>query len=108
MAPASKTPSFTISATPKKTVTAEIVGVSYQVKAPKTALLLAISKHSADKKAEAGAVSRDFETILKLMFGPVWVDVQARMEDPEDDLDLDHIFEAVEQLTEEKTGNPTS
>lgn len=102
------TPAFVIRATPKKKVLATIVGVDYEVKAPKTALLLAISKHAADKKAEAGAVSRDFDTILKLMFGDVWEEVAARLEDAEDEIDLDEIFEAVEKLTEEQTGDPTS
>lgn len=101
-------PIIRISATPKKSVPVDLLGVTYQIKPPKTSLLLAISKHSSKESNDPGAISRDFETIIKLMFGKNAPAIQARLEDPDDDLDLDHIFEAVEAVTESGTGNPTS
>jgi hypothetical protein len=98
---------FRVSAKPKKPVTAEIVGEVYTVKAPKSSLLLAISRHSSAKDSDANSINRDLETILKLMFGKEWVKVQERLDDPEDELDIDHIFESIENLTEAATGNPT-
>jgi hypothetical protein len=106
-------PVIHISATPKKPVGVDLLGTVYQVKTPKTALLLAISRHSGKKgdksSGDAEKMGRDFDTIIQLMFGAkVAPQIQERLEDPEDDLDLDHIFEIIDKLTEEATGNPTS
>ena len=104
-------PIIRISAKPKKSVPVELLGTEYLVKPPKSSLLLAISAHADKKSGEAGALSNDFDNILKLMFSPKKGQLEAireRLGDPEDDLDLDHIFETVEAITEEKTGNPSS
>ena len=105
---ASSSPAIRISAKPKKPVSVNLVGVDYMIKPPKTALLLAISRHSAKENNDPGAISRDFDVILKLMFGKQAEAVQKRLDDPDDELDFDHIFEAVEAVTEDGTGNPTS
>jgi hypothetical protein len=98
-----------ITATPKKRVPVDLLGVEYMIKPPKTALLLSISSHGAGSDTEPGAVNRDFQTILKLMFTKEdVVDIQERLNDPDDDLDLDHIFETVEAIAEEAAGgDPT-
>ena len=98
-----------ITATPKKRVAVELLGEVYEVKPPKTALLLAISNHSGKKDSNAEDINRDFQTILKLMFTPKDLErVQERLNSGDDELDLDHIFEVVEAITEDATGDPTS
>lgn len=98
-----------ITATPKKRVSVELLGIDYMIKPPKSSLLLAISSHAGSDDTDANGVSEDFANILKLMFTPADLPkVQARLNSPDDELDLDHIFETVEKLTEAATGNPTS
>lgn len=103
-------PAIRITAQPKKSVQVELLGKVYSIKPPKSAMLLAIGSH-IDKTDNVGALNTDFENILKLMFTNKkgqFEEIKARLADPADDLDLDHIFEVVEALVEEKTGNPTS
>lgn len=102
-------PAIRISAKPKKPVLVELLGINYQIKTPKSALLLAISSHADAKDGEVGAINRDFQTILKLMFTAKDLPlIQARLNSAEDDLDIDHIFDAVEAITEETNSDPTS
>lgn len=100
-----------ISAKPKKALPVDLIGITYSIKPPKTSLLLAISDHAEKKGETPGALSRDFDTILKLMFSPKkgqYEEIKARLGSADDELDLEHIFESVEAVTEAQTGNPTS
>jgi len=111
MATNSQAPAINISAKPTKPVAVTLLGKNYMIKKPKTALLLAISSHSDKSGTDPGAVNRDFDTILKLMFSNKkgqLEEIQARLSADDDDLDLDHIFEAVEAVSEAVSGNPTS
>jgi len=103
-------PIIHISSTPKKAVPVDLLGTTYSIKPPKSSLLLAISNHSAKagKEQDAEGLIRDFDNILKLMFGKNFQVIKERLGDPTDELDLDHIFEAVEAVTEDKADNPTS
>ena len=106
----SPTPAIHITSTPKKALLVDLLGTEYMIKPPKSSLLLAISAH-AESTDKPGALSNDFDNILKLMFSVKkgqFDEIKERLGDPEDELDLDHIFEAVEAVTEGQTKNPTS
>lgn len=107
---AASAPAISISATPKKPIAVDVLGTTYMVKPPKSSLLMAIAKHSSSDaaKRDPQALQRDLDTIVTIMFGKSADAIQKRLADPEDDLDIDHIFEVAEAVTEEATGDPTS
>lgn len=104
-----------INASPSKLYDVELVGVEYKVRAPKMAVLATVAKTIGGSKGKKGkqgegAVNtlRHLEDLVKIMFKADASAVLKRLEDPEDDLDYQHIMDTAEALIEAATGNPTS
>jgi hypothetical protein len=96
-----------VNLTPKKPVDLELGDETYVVKPPKMSVILAIAQHS-ESTEEPGAIARDFDNIIATMFGKNATRIRERLADPEDELDYDHIFEAIEGIAEDDAGDPTS
>ena len=108
-------------------LTVNLVGVHYQVFVPKTASALDLartvrdyeSKKKNDKRTQK---ARTDEALTMMGALDRWIesafteddaaDIQARLKDPREELDYDHISVLMEKVTtyatEEETGNPTT
>lgn len=103
-----------INAKPKEPINLKLVGKEYRVFPPKTiqSLLLAQAGRGSKKDGSDSDPMKMYDEVKKwitMAFGRKEAPkVIARMEDPNDELDLDHIMELMEKLMEQSTGNPTS
>ncbi len=81
-------------------------GKEFLLRKPKTAIVMASTQRGED----TGAFMQDVRNIIKMMFTKADAEVinQRLWEDPDDDLDVGDIFQAVQDVTEAATGNPTS
>lgn len=105
---------LTITAEPRKTLTVDLVGVTYTIRAPKGATALALAKRFGQKSKGKGSSQID-DTLTALRdwsrsaFGVKTSDeVFARLDDPEDDLDISHLSDLMAKVTEATTGDPTT
>jgi hypothetical protein len=102
------TPSITIDAEPKKKVNIKLIGQNYSVNMPKASLAIRITQQarSADQGEKA---FESLNTWMDAAFGARQVAaVRKRLDDPDDDLDLDHIMQLMNALLEAGSGNPTT
>lgn len=98
-----------ISATPRKGIPVMLVGEKYTVRAPKGALGLRMSVAAQKADKDPAAMEKAMGTFIDTLFGKKeGSKVHKRLEDPEDDLDYDHIMDLVTQVMEQVTGNPTT
>lgn len=100
-----------INAEPRKPFNLTLVGEEYMVFPPKTmmSMLLAKASKSSDGGTDVGQFYEGLSHWLTAAFGrKVAPKVIKRLEDPEDDLDIDHIMQLIEKMTEGATGNPTT
>lgn len=101
--------SIKIEATPKAVLDVELVGVHYSVTPPKAALALRLAvaaKQSGED--DPGSVVDTLNAWLLMAMGEEQEKaIQARIEDPKDALDIDHLMMLMEAVIEESSGNPT-
>lgn len=100
-----------INAQPRKPVEVAMVGVEYKVKPPKMSVLAIVAKAAAAQEGPAGdsmKVLDHIENLVKLMFKAQATGVMKRLDDPDDELDYQHIIETAEAVIEAGTGNPSS
>lgn len=123
-----------IDADPRSYIDVRLVGVDYRVYPPKASFSLEMARNAQDlqRKAErsqskktkkgnpATRTAQDVDTSSALAsvkmledwvdqaFGDQAKDVHARLADPKDALDLPHIGQLIEAVTEEQTGGPTT
>lgn len=97
-----------VESTPRKGIPVNLVGVDYTVRKPKAALglRLAVAGKKADEDPEN--MMKAMDTLVLMVFGKKDAKaVDARLSDPEDDLDFEHLVELVQALG--ATGeNPTT
>jgi len=96
-----------INASPSKTLSVELVGIEYQVRPPKMAVLAVVAK-AAGNKGDGQSTIGHIENLIKIMFKKSAAEVLARLDDPEDELDYQDIMNTAEAVIEANTGNPTS
>lgn len=99
-------PSITISAVPKKKIPVDLIGVRYQVTPPKSSLAIKISQQvrTPDDADDAFTTLGEW---IDIAFGKqAAVKVRNRLEDPDDDLDLEHIMQLMNLLMETEAGAP--
>lgn len=100
-----------IVAKPREKITLSLVGTEYLLTPPKGALGLTLAKN-----AKAAQETGDIETIwaevlnwLSLAVGKKSAAaIQKRLDDAEDDLDIEHVMAVMEQVAEATTESPTS
>lgn len=99
-----------IKASPSKAVDVELVGVTYKVKPPKMAVMAVVAKAASDQGTTDGTskLIAHLEDLVKLMFGKAAASVLARLEDPTDLLDYEHITDVAGEIIEVSSGNPTT
>lgn len=108
---------ITISAEPRKTFTVDLVGKTYTIRAPKGSAAIALaSRANMTSKRGKGGDAAEIEGMLSMLrdwsraaFGvKVAEEVLARLDDPEDDLDFQHLSDLMAKVSEASTGNPTT
>lgn len=114
---------LTIEAEAPKALTANLVGVEYQVRPVKGSIGISLAQDfrgqvGKDGKAAKGGVdpkrieklNKTLNRVIDMMFVSKddRASVHERMKDPDDLLDFQHIFTLMEKLTEHQAGNPTT
>ncbi|UDL16226.1 hypothetical protein SEA_KOZIE_30 [Microbacterium phage Kozie] len=103
--------SITIDAEPREQITVHLVGKPYLLTPPKGALGLQLAERAqaanatGDVKAIWGEV---MDWVTKAVGSKQAADIQARLDDPEDDLDVIHVVTVMEKVVEAVTSNPSS
>lgn len=99
-----------IAADPRETLDIELVGVEYNIKPPKAATAMALmSSIGGDLQNDPEKAMEVIEKWVKVTFGSkTGPKILARLRDPEDDLDISHLGDLMQKVTEVVTGNPTT
>jgi hypothetical protein len=100
-----------VAATPREKITVRLVGHEYVMTMPKGALTLKIAARAreAEEKADPTVMVALFDDWLDAGFGKKQGKaLRARMDDPDDALDIPHIMELIQKVAEVGTPNPTS
>lgn len=97
-----------INASPAKIFDVELVGFEYKVRAPKMSVLAVVASAAGKKGKKGGDSIKHLDDMVKIMFPQDHEAIAARLADPEDALDYQHVMDLAEQLIEAATGNPTS
>lgn len=100
---------LSIAAQPKKKWPVELIGVKYEVNVPKKALAMALMMRVKQAGNDPELVSASFDVLITKMFGKEGAPaIHARLEDEDDDLDIDHLMELMGALLEVSAGDPTT
>lgn len=96
-----------IVAQPQKSLPVTLLGVDYTVRAPKKVGALALMMRLKNAGINPELMSDTINSLVKKMFGAeVAPAVMARLEDEEDDLDIDHLMMLMNALIERVSGDP--
>ena len=106
---------ITITAIPAETLMVNLVGVVYEVCPPKAMMALQMAKSTVQARTgkNTGKQADPLQTLAKLdgwmvaAFQGEVDAVRARLDDPKDLLDIDHIAELMAAVMEESSGHPT-
>lgn len=100
---------ISITADPREKITVSLVGVEYEIFPPKAALGLKLAvrakQHGDDPVTTLESVT---EWVQKAFGKPGARDIEKRIEDEADDLDITHVMQLMNKVVELTTGNPTS
>lgn len=100
---------ITINAQPVEPITLELVGKEYLVKPPKGALGIKIAQQATAADEDPAKLWEIVEGYIEIAFGKKQAQkVKDRLFDNEDLLDVVHIMELIQQLTESVTDVPSS
>jgi len=84
-------------------------GTPYKVLPVKKLAMMDFGERLEQAGEDIKKIRKELDTIVTALFGrQVAPQVLARMTDPADPLDLEHIMELIKRLVERATGNPTS
>lgn len=98
-----------IVAKPQKWFPVELVGVPYEAKAPKKALALMLMMKVRNAENDPTQMVEIIDQLVNRMFGAeVAPAVKARLEDEDDDLDIDHLMKLMEALISAVAEDPTT
>lgn len=100
-----------IEAKPREGLPVKLVGQSYTVRPPKASFAIRLAKQAKSlKQDDPDAAMSVLENWLKQAFAAEdYEAVLARMDDPDDELDIEHIAALMEAVTERQMGgNPTT
>lgn len=97
-----------IAGAPAPLVPVMLVDKKYQARAPKKSLLLAMMMKLRAGGSDPEELEKTMGILLRKMFGKeIAPEVQARLDDENDDLDIDHIMMLANKLIEASTADPT-
>lgn len=86
-----------------------LVGVKYAARPPKSMIALRLAQDAQKAGNDPEASIKALTKWLGMTFGKKDTSsILARLEDPDDDLDINHIAELMEKVTEAVSGNPTT
>jgi hypothetical protein len=86
-----------------------LVGIGYRALPPKALISVAMGKKLQAAGSDIDKIISELEGWLSSIFGrKVSPDIMARLQDPDDDIDLKDIMELIKKLSEQATGNPTT
>jgi hypothetical protein len=89
-------------------ITVNLVGKPYVAHPPKTMLAIKLGK-GMEGSSDPDVVFARLQEDLGLTFGPKEAaKIAKRLEDPDDLLDVGHIMQLMEKITELSTGTPTT
>lgn len=89
-------------------ITVNLVGKTYLAHPPKTTLAMKLA-NGMDGSSDPEFILGRVEEYLVMTFGPKeGKKIRARLDDPDDQLDIPHIMTLMEKITEVSSGTPTS
>lgn len=98
-----------ITAERRESIPVDLVGVSYEVTPPKTALAIKVALQAKKAQDDPDEVMKALDGWIARAFGKKQAaKITERLYSDEDDLDIDHIMQLMNLLMEESTGTPTS
>lgn len=98
-----------IAATPREPISVDLIGTEYLVTPPKTTVAIALAERVQAAGQDIKVVREETDLWVNLAFGAKQgKKVIARLDDPEDDLDIPHIMDLMQKLAEAGTENPTT
>lgn len=98
-----------IEASPRKTYEVSLVGVDYTLTPPKSALALRMANQARSGADGASEVVDSIYSWVRSAFGADQYDgIVARLEDPDDLLDIEHLTQLMQKVMEAMTDTPTS
>lgn len=90
-------------------ITLELIGVEYLVNPPKSTIAIALAERVAAAGENPTVLMDELRQWIGYAFGPKQArKVIARLADPEDKLDVQHIMELMTKLAEAGTANPST
>jgi hypothetical protein len=101
-------PDIVIEAAPVQVFSVDLVGQRYQVRPPKTAVAMKFAQEAQESEDDVVKMATALRRWVRLAFGKDADNIEARMDDPDDLLDLAHVLELMKALMEAVTENPTS
>ena len=97
-----------ISAAPQTSLLVRLVGVEYTARPPKASLAISLLGDVKSANSDPEKLLDVLSAWLEMTFGTeVKDEINARLVDPGDRLDIPHVAELMRALTEQVTGNPT-
>jgi len=98
-----------IEAEPRKPIPVSLVDVEYLVTQPKSTVAIALAARAKTAGEDPEALRAELDNWIDIAFGKKQAaKVKARLDDPDDDLDLEHVMSLMSKLAEAATGDPTS
>jgi hypothetical protein len=100
--------SLVIATKPRATYDVAIDGESYAVRAPKAYLAMQLAKTAKDSEEDPSLLLDAITSWVGKAFGDRADEVNARLGDNEDDLDVNDIMSLMQKLVEASSEDPTS
>lgn len=98
-----------IEAEAPQTLAIDLVGVRYNIVPPKAALAMRMARNAEKARTNPELAVAELDSWIGHAFGKKGAkDIQKRLEDPADALDIIHIAKLMEALAERLSGNPTT
>lgn len=97
-----------INAEPIEAINLTLVGEQYKIKPPKSALAMKFATQAKQAGEDPGKLMEAIGEWVKMAFGKDASKVMARLDKPEDDLDVQHIMTLMQKIMELQTGDPTT
>lgn len=102
------TTDITVKPEPVRTLTVDLLGITYTITPPKAAMALKIARMATDKETDALTVIDHLYKWLDKAFGKQSAKVKKRLDSDNDPLDYPHLITLVKGVVERQSGDPTT
>lgn len=100
---------ITITAEPRKRIHVDLVGVGYDIVVPKAGFAMAMAQRARSGDDDAAlSTLNDINEWMRRAFRDRADEVFARLDDDDDDLDIQHITQLMQKSVEAGSDNPTT